>query len=300
MGDSEGSPPTDDGRSAAGGGATSATDGRGKIRTVLHVIKIVASFVLKSFVSSDPPGRAPAVPRGSQFLYMFFISASGGLVIHEYAPKDSIPPYFWSIEAIIWTICALGLDVLYDLVQGSPFIGSLEATPSVPEFKKWRDRYGHLFIKIGVVLNMVALWIAVKHTGGALKSPFVPMLAGPAIFGAFVAQTKRGIFELVFLALLGILAIDRWLSGRIPGEQWRAYYAPQVALLVAAGAISMGVLWRDEVLRTRRVERLKGDVLGLDDEALLRLARQVLAAVRTEVSLAQARDSETPPDLSQQ
>jgi hypothetical protein len=201
---------------------------------------------------------------------MFFISLIAMLVVslfQDKAPVHAIPPAFWLLELFVLAICAVGgFDVVVDSAKRGRFVGQKDAVGSLPKWKRLRDDYGHWFVQAGVAVNTLALWIAIIHTGGAGASPFAPMLAGPAIFGAFVAQTKSGIAQIVILALAATLLVDHVFRGHVEGPEWIAVWVPQAALLFGAGIISIGVLWRDETLRRKH----RPPALADFDEASLR------------------------------
>jgi hypothetical protein len=108
------------------------------------------------------------------------------------------------------------------------------------------------------------------------------MLAGPAIFGAFVASTPRGAWWL----LLGVAIFIGWVDfdGKSStGSDSYAYYVPQFALLSAAGVISIIQLQRDKGLRdmwsaNELLTQFNDDQLRALGEAILKEVKRIREA----------------------
>lgn len=226
-----------------------------------------------------PAIRGP-VPRGWQLIYMggaTFIVVFCIATFQSHAPTHAIPNWVWGAYAVFIPACiAAGFDELRRL--GSPFLGEPYEGVRAKAWRSFRDTYGHLLVNVGAVVNTLLLWECVKHTGGPFKSPFVPMLSAPALFGAFVSQTALGITELVVGASGFLLWVNLHAHGP-PDSTWYAYYVPELALLLAAGGISIAQLRRDQWLRRRR-EPL-AHTTELDDETLQTLGRAVVGLINS-------------------
>jgi hypothetical protein len=191
-----------------------------------------------------------AVSRRGQFFYMFMVTAIGGIfTLIVNGARHDIPPEYWYLTlGIVFVTGICSFDLFADIGRQ---LGSVE--PKIDVSEKWaarRETYGHLLVQAGVVTSMVSFYIVVDRTGGLL-SPYTPLLAAPPIFGAFVAQTVRGVLALVVLAVAAIMIMDRALFPGVKEAPWYAYCLPQVAVLASAGLISAITLWWNNAKRGR-------------------------------------------------
>ncbi|MFL5953682.1 MAG: hypothetical protein ACJ76I_06205 [Gaiellaceae bacterium] len=119
----------------------------------------------------------------------------------------------------------------------------------------WLRRHvGGWLVIAAVIANMYAIMELVAKTGQGLESPFAPLLAGPPLFGAFVAQSSRlNLAALVFGCSAVVFVVDYLAPA--PGTQiepafhvahpatpwptWGAYAATTITLVLVAGAIAV-------------------------------------------------------------
>jgi len=210
------------------------------------------------------------------------VTALGVIVIGPFAhhaARHSIPAWVWLVDVGLVVACffAGGDELAKILVGEDKYWRQVTVGKKQRRWQVIRARYGHQLIRLGVITNMLTLWICVKHTGGPLDSPFAPMLAAPAIFGAFVAGTVRGILWLLIGASVAIGVFD-WSSQGVTGSDPYAYFLPQLSLLLAAVGISMAQLRHDEGLRA--VRRTAVAFSNFGDDELKALGEAVLSDVR--------------------
>jgi len=190
-----------------------------------------------------------------------------------------VPAEFWAIEAVIFIMCSIaGWDEAYGAAKNY----TSDDRPIMKWWAEKRRKRGHLFVKLGVLGNVGAIWWLVRHTGGGIESPFVPLLVAPAIFGSFVAQTWQGIVGLVVVTGAGVSVIARWDSPAAHGEKYFAYLLPQLAILAVAGFISSLQVIRDQATR-QRMDELSDParLLDFDTSRTEALGEAVLHAVVT-------------------
>jgi hypothetical protein len=179
---------------------------------------------------------------GVTFLSVVVVSVLLGHSLHR-----SNPLTFWCVEiGVIGACLYVGFyDGFEAVVQANFQNKNVKPTPFA-KFARWlRHRWGNWIVSAGVVANMAALWQAVDHTGGALRSPFAALLAAPAIFGAFVAQSRSGIVQLLAASAVTIIVLD--LTS--PGSEKHGWISPAVSavtLLVGAGFISWLLIGRND------------------------------------------------------
>jgi hypothetical protein len=184
-----------------------------------------------------------------------------------FTPSHPNPFTFWLIElAVITASIGVGFgERIWQAVQIVLFSENPDDQINIEKWgqsqEKWerrRKRFGGYAVVAAVAANMFALEQVVSKTGEGIHSPFAPLLTGPALFGAFVAQSRLGMAP-----LLGISAgVILWLDLEAPRHHTthadlaligtkicrcananpvpdRASYAiPAMSLLLVAGFIS--------------------------------------------------------------
>lgn len=206
----------------------------------------------------DTSSTSVAAPytRAWQLIYMAAVTLLATifvLILRSNAPENSIPKYYWGLEAFVIIGCvACAWDVFWSGWIGRDDFGNPYRSLRMERWSAWRERSGHgnRLVMVGVGLNMVAFWLAVKYTGGGIGSPFAPLFSAPAIFGTFVAYKWQGIAELVVLASV-VTFLVYWKSPHTQGADWWPSATFQVALLCAAGGINIGQKVRADLRQKR-------------------------------------------------
>jgi hypothetical protein len=170
-----------------------------------------------------------------------------GILVGKFAQATTIPARFWIPEALI--VFVGGIVVFAD------FTGPISAwlaqtrydTPS-PGIVKWQQKRAPALPFLVYVFSGVAVFALaslVEDTGGVVKSPFVPFLTTPALFGPFVAKDKRRAFLIVVIVALVVIGL--MLKLHTATSQW-LYTCVTVVVLIVAGAIGALRLSREEKL----------------------------------------------------
>jgi hypothetical protein len=192
--------------------------------------------------SPQPPGSRAKVSHVGQMLYMGVISAFALIVVactYSLSLHRSIPKTFSFTE--VGLLVLLVLAGAYDTLEGwaQALSGDSSPTKFNLRWQLWRAKYGRHVITLGVGLNMFALSEAVIHSGGGLHSPLAPLLTGPAIFGACVAQTRLSMGLVLAVSAVVIGVVDATSHHSPPHSGWGPYVTASLSLLLGAGFINV-------------------------------------------------------------